>query len=303
MKKLLVLGGGIMGSGIAAGFQVYGWDVQVMSPSAKTRETLPSRVAAACAQLEPSGMAPGGLRVHGALDQVDWSDLDMVIEAVTEDLQLKQQLLKQVEEFASPKTVIASNTSTLPIADLAKGLRHPERVVGAHYFMPAHIVPLVEVVGWDGSDPELVQRVVRWFEAINKKPIWVKKDVPGFVANRIQHALMREALYLIDAGVASPEDIDIAVRYGFGFRFIACGPILQKEMSGWDTNAAAGTAVYPHLSNSTDFSPTILAQLKQGRRGMKDLKGLWDWTEASVAETRAKIDKRLQAGLAILRGM
>jgi 3-hydroxybutyryl-CoA dehydrogenase len=169
--------------------------------------------------------------------------------------------------------------------------------------MPAHIVPLVEVVGWDGSDPELVQRVLRWFEEINKKPIWVKKDVPGFVANRIQHALMREALYLIDAGVASPEDIDIAVRYGFGFRFIACGPILQKEMSGWDTNAAAGTAVYPHLCNTTDFSPTVLAKLKQGRRGMKDLKGLWDWTEASVAEARAKIDKRLQAGLAILRGM
>lgn len=131
----------------------------------------------------------------------------------------------------------------------------------------------------------------------------MKKDIPGFVANRIQHALMREALYLIDEGVASPEDIDVAVRFGFGFRFIACGPILQKEMSGWDTNAAAGTALYPNLTSSTVFSPTILAKLAQGRRGMKDLAGIWDWTESSVAETRAEIDARLKAGLLILKSM
>jgi 3-hydroxybutyryl-CoA dehydrogenase len=302
-KQLLVLGGGIMGCGIAAGFQVHGWDVQVMTPSAKTRDTLPERVALARAQLDAPEVPIGALRIHAALNQVDWPDVDLVIEAVTEDLALKQALLKEVDAFASIHTVIASNTSTLPIADLAQGLAHPERVVGAHYFMPAHIVPLVEVVGWQGSNPDCVQRVIRWFEEIGKKPIWVKKDIPGFVANRIQHALMREALYLIDTGVASPEDVDVAVRYGFGFRFVACGPILQKEMSGWDTNAAAGSAVYPHLNNSTEFSPLILEQLKQGRRGMKDLKGLWDWTEGSVAETRAQIDKRLQAGLRILKDL
>jgi len=292
-----------MGSGIAAVFQGHGWDVQVMSPSEKTRETLEVRVVAARDQMDPTGLQFGALRSLASLVQVEWSELDLVIEAVTEDLALKQSLLRQVEEFASECTVIASNTSTLAISSISQGLKNPGRVLGAHFFMPAHIVPLVEVVGCDSSDSGCAQKLIRWLEEVGKRPIWVKKDIPGFVANRIQHALMREALYLIDEGVASPEDIDVAVRFGFGFRFIACGPILQKEMSGWDTNAAAGTALYPNLTSSTVFSPTILAKLAQGRRGMKDLAGIWDWTESSVAETRAEIDARLKAGLLILKSM
>jgi len=129
----------------------------------------------------------------------------------------------------------------------------------------------------------------------------VKKDVPGFVGNRLQHAMMREALYLIADGVTDAEGIDTAVRQGFGFRFIACGPMMQKEMSGWDTNYAVGEALYPHL-HTEQVPPQFLKDMvAKGRLGMKAKAGMWDWDDAKIAKEKARIEKALQAGFAILR--
>ena len=129
----------------------------------------------------------------------------------------------------------------------------------------------------------------------------MKKDVPGFVGNRLQHAMLREALYLIDDGICDAEGVDTAVRYGFGFRFIACGPILQKEMSGWDTNYSVGSALYPHLYKN-DGPPRMLKELvEQGRIGMKAKHGFWEWDDEKIAQEKARIEKALQAGMAILK--
>jgi 3-hydroxybutyryl-CoA dehydrogenase len=129
----------------------------------------------------------------------------------------------------------------------------------------------------------------------------VKKDVPGFVGNRIQHAMLREALYLIDDGICDAEAIDIAVRYGFGFRFIACGPIMQKEMSGWDTNLLVGTALYPELYKN-DAPPKMLKEMvERNHLGMKTKRGMWEWTDEAIAKEKAGIERRLQAGMAILK--
>jgi 3-hydroxybutyryl-CoA dehydrogenase len=167
--------------------------------------------------------------------------------------------------------------------------------------MPAHLVPLVEVVSSDATDPTIAQEVVALMKKLGKAPIWVKKDVPGFVGNRIQHAMMREALYLIDEGICDAEAVDTAVRYGFGFRFIACGPIMQKELSGWDTNYLVGSALYPHLYKN-DGPPKMLKEMVDKKHlGMKTKRGFWEWTEEKMAKEKARIEKALQAGMEILK--
>ena len=172
---------------------------------------------------------------------------------------------------------------------------------GTHYFMPAHVVPLVEVVLGTASDAALGARVCELFTATGKKPVLVKKDIPGFLANRIQHALMREALYLIDAGIASPEDVDLAVRYSFGFRYAAVGPILQKEISGWDTVRSAAAAIYPSLSNTAEVSNCLNKLVEDGHAGMKSGQGFFPWPPAAIADTKRSYEKKLQAAFAILK--
>lgn len=299
-QRLAVIGGGTMGADIAAVFLAGGWPVDLMSPSASTRDGLPTRVTRALARLDAPPLAAQQLRVHAALDELAWQHIDLVVEAVTEDLALKQSLFRQVEQRVSPDTILASNTSNFAIGSIAQALQRPRRLLGMHFFMPAHLVPLVEVVSSEHTDPALAEGTVALLKGLGKMPIWVKKDVPGFVGNRLQHAMMREALYLIEDGVATAEEIDLAVRYGFGFRFMACGPMLQKEMSGWDTNQRAGAALYPHLHNESCYPPGMEHMVRQGHTGMKALRGVWQWTEQSASDAKADIERRLQAALALL---
>ena len=299
-RNVVIIGGGVMGGDIATVYAAGGWGVHVVSPSQKTRDALPARVKAGLQKVGAEAGAAANMKVSALFEDVDWSGVDMVVEAVTEDLALKRSLFAEVEALAGADVPIASNTSNFQIGEVGKGLKHRERVLGLHFFMPAHLVPLVEVISADATDPAIAQRVFADMKDLGKAPIWVKKDVPGFVGNRIQHAMMREALYLIADGICDPEGVDTAVRFGFGFRFIACGPILQKEMSGWDTNYLVATALYPHLYKN-DGPPPFLKELYEKRRlGMKTKHGLWEWTEETIAQEKARIEKALQAGLAIL---
>jgi 3-hydroxybutyryl-CoA dehydrogenase len=298
---VVVIGGGIMGGDIAIIYAANGWRVDVMSPSEKTRAALPARIEAGLKKL---GAEPGRARnvsTHATFEAIDWASVGMVVEAATEDLALKQQLFAQLERLAGPDVPLASNTSNFPIGEIGKKLEHRGRVLGLHFFMPAHLVPLVEIVSADATDAAVAQEVVELMRALGKAPIWVKKDVPGFVGNRIQHAMMREALYLIEDGICDPEAVDTAVRYGFGFRFIACGPIMQKEMSGWDTNYFVASALYPHLYRN-DGPPKVLKGLvDKGHLGMKTKHGFWEWTDEKIAKEKARIETALQAGMAILK--
>jgi 3-hydroxybutyryl-CoA dehydrogenase len=300
-SDVVIIGGGIMGGDIAIIYAANGWNVHVMSPSAKTREALAPRIEAGLKKLGGQSTSARHLKTYSKLSDIDWARISMVVEAATEDLPLKQRLFAEVEALAGADVPIASNTSNFPIGEIGKNLKHRERVLGLHFFMPAHLVPLVEVVSSDATDPKVAEAVVDLMKKLGKAPIWVKKDVPGFVGNRIQHAMMREALYLIEDGIVSPEGIDIAVRYGFGFRFIACGPIMQKEMSGWDTNFLVASALYPHLYKN-DTPPRIIKEMtEKNRLGMKTKQGFWQWDDQKIAKEKARIEKALQAGMSILK--
>lgn len=300
-SHVVIIGGGIMGGDIASVYAAGGWKVHVVSPSQKTRDALAARVHAGVQKIGADASLAANVTAHAKFEEIDWSRVENVVEAVTEDLALKQSLFAEVEALAGPDVPIMSNTSNFPIGEIGEHLKNRRRVLGLHFFMPAHLVPLVEVVSSDATDPDIAQRMVDLMRTLGKAPIWVKKDVPGFVGNRIQHAMMREALYLIDEGICDAEAVDTAVRYGFGFRFIACGPIMQKELSGWDTNYFVASALYPHLYKN-DGPPKLLKDMVDKKHlGMKTKRGFWEWTEEKMAREKARIERALQAGMAILK--
>jgi 3-hydroxybutyryl-CoA dehydrogenase len=300
-SHVAIIGGGIMGGDIAIMFAAGGWKVHVMSPSEKTRDALPSRIATGLKKLAAPQAMKANVKTYAKLESLPWKDIGLVVEAALEDLPLKQKVFAQLESFAGPEVPLTTNTSNFLIRDIGKALKRRGRVAGLHFFMPAHLVPLVEIVSAEFTDPKVAEGLVALMKSLDKAPIWVKKDVPGFVGNRIQHAMLREAFYLINDGVVDAEGVDTAVRFGFGFRFIACGPILQKEMSGWDTNYLVSGGLYPHLYDSKTPPPIVKAMVEKGHLGMKSKRGFWQWTDESIARERARIERCLQAGMTILR--
>jgi len=296
-----IIGGGIMGGDIATIFAAGGWNVHVMSPSGKTRDALPARLNAGLAKLAADPAKSALVRTYASLEAIPWQQVDLVIEAATEDLALKQQLFARIEALARPEIPLTSNTSTIPIGAIGQHLKTRSRVAGLHYFMPAHLVPLVEIIRAEHTDKAVVDWLEQSQRELGKEPVRVNKDIPGFLGNRLQHAMMREALYLVADGVVTPEAVDTAVRYGFGFRFLACGPMLQKEMSGWDTNLYAGGSVYPHLYTEKTPPQFLKDMVAKGHIGMKARRGLWEWTDEGIAKEKARIEKALQAALQILQ--
>ena len=289
-----------MGVGIVAMFQGGGWKVDVVSRSASTRDGL----AAACAKALAGMGKPqdvSGLKTYATLPEASWSGIDIAVETVTEDLALKQKIFAEMETLARPDCALTSNSSSFPIGEIGKGLKTQSRMMGLHFFMPAHLIPLVEVVRSVHTDIPLAEKVGAIMASLGKRPVQVKKDVIGFLGNRIQGALMREALWLIEQGVASPEDIDATVRLSFGFRYAAAGPIVQKEHSGWDTTCAVAKIIWPDLSKADGPPPVLQKNVDEGRLGFKTRHGFFAWDDASIAIERARYERALRKCLEIFR--
>ncbi|HEX7955206.1 MAG TPA: 3-hydroxyacyl-CoA dehydrogenase NAD-binding domain-containing protein [Burkholderiales bacterium] len=297
-KRAVVIGGGTMGADVAAIFAAGGMGVDIVQRPGRTRDTLQARVQRSVNEL---GAAKFDISAHDALSDVAWKEVGIVVESVSEDLALKRNIFAELEAHAPPHIALTSNSSSFPISQIGAGLKTRQRMLGLHFFMPAHMVPLVEVVKSDATDAAMVQAVFDLMRKLRRKPVMVAKDITGFLANRMQHALMREAWSLIERGIATPEDVDIAVRYGFGFRYIAAGPILQKEMSGLDTNFLASSTVFPDLCNDAVPAAILAAKVKAGEIGMKSGKGFYDWPAEKMAKTRARYQAALKSALEILK--
>ena len=301
MTRIVVLGTGIMARGIAAAFVAAGVPVVLLGRTLE-RATIASQDSATIAAGLPrhAGVASAACSAGQIASWSDWNDVELVIETVAEELALKQQLFASLDQRVPAHIPIGSNSSSYPISRISAGLTTPGRMFGVHYFMPAQIVPLVEIVLGEHSDAVLAEQVCALYRRVGKSPVLVRKDIPGFLANRIQHALMREALALIDSGIATPEDVDLAVRHSFGFRYAAVGPILQKEISGWDTVLRAATEIYPSLSNSSEPAACLQQLVADGRTGMKKGAGFMQWPAQKAAAVRADYDRKLAAAFAIL---
>ena len=299
--KVIIIGTGIMGTGIVAGLIAQRIPTVLLGRDAARCAGAIRNATQIAAGLVADAKADASRVEAGLIDAwSDWERASIVIETVAEDLALKRALFRDLDARVPAHIPLGSNSSSYPISKIAAGLSTRRRMFGAHYFMPAEIVPLVEVVLGADSDAELGLKVCELFTAMKKKPVLVKKDIAGFLANRIQHALMREALSLIDAGIASPEDVDLAVRYSFGFRYAAVGPIMQKEISGWDTTLRAGTEIYPTLSNTATVPACLAERVAQGKIGMKSGEGFLKWTPDSIKAAKAEYERKLKAAFALL---
>ena len=296
-----VIGMGLMGCDIAAILLAGGWRVDAVETNRDAWDKARARVRSSLTQLEADPERVANLTLRAALADMPFAGTDVVVEAVPEKLALKQQVFSELDTRVPPHVPIASNASGFRITDIARDCATRNRMANLHFFLPAHLVPGVEVVRGEYTDPAVCDRLFDIMTQCGRKPIRVQKDLPGFLANRIQHALMREAFACIDQGLASAEDVDAAVRYCFGFRYVAAGPITQKELAGLETQLAAGATIYPSLCNSPDPSPTLVRLVAENRLGPKTGRGFRDWPADVTAKERARYETALLAALRIFR--
>ncbi len=302
MKKVVVVGTGIMAVGIAAGFLATNMSVILLGRSKSRADEFVNEIEQLTSTINPNWQDTGAQVITGEMNTwSDWDEVVWVIETVSEDMALKQKVFAMLDQQVPPHIPIGSNSSGFPISKISAGLPTANRMLNAHYFMPAHIVPLVEVVLGEKSDPAIGAQVCEMYRAAGKKPVLVKKDIPGFLANRIQHALMREALSLVDAGIATPDDVDAAVRYSFGFRYAAVGPMTQKEISGWEGMAGASVEIWPDLYNVKELQPCMAKLIEEGKYGMKSKEGFRTWSDEEIAQMRKKYNARLKAAFNVLQ--
>lgn len=303
-----IIGTGTMAAGIAAGFIAHSIPTAILGRSKEKANHCLQKALALASKIGFHGTDASRNLTDIQAKQVSttieewhrWDQCFWVIETVAENLALKQEIFAYLDSRVPVNIPIGSNSSGFPISKIASGLKTANRMMGAHYFMPAEVVPLVEIVMGEKTESAFAEEVCQLYKAINKKPVLVKKDIPGFLANRIQHALMREALSLVQEGIASPEDIDDAVRYSFGFRYAAVGPMTQKEISGWDGMANAAKEIYPSLSNITTLPPIVEQLMSEGKTGMKSGEGFRKWSPEEIEQVSDSYSKRLKAAFDVL---
>ena len=295
----LVVGGGTMGADVALVLARAGCHTVVLELSDVRRQSLDAYFENGLRTLNIEHKR-ALLSTCASMDQLDWQKIDLVIECIPEKLELKQVLFAELGQRSRADTVLCSNSSSFPISAISAGLGSAGRMLGLHFFMPAHLVPLVEVVLGERSAPALGAALCAFMRSSGMVPVLVRKDLPGFLANRLQHALAREAFSMIDAGIASAEDVDAAVRFGFGFRFLAAGPVLQRDHAGLDVHCAAAASMYPSLAANTTPAQALSGRVASGQLGMKSGAGFFPWSAEAIAVERQRYDAMLMAGLRLI---
>jgi len=293
MKTITVIGAGMMGPGIAQVFAAHGHPVQIHNRTLEKLNGVKERVRANLSRMADFALAerqeiPAILeRIHLTTDLSEaCRGATVVIETITEDLRMKQELFAELDRLCPPETVLCSNTSVMSITEIGALTRRRERILGTHFYQPPFLVPLVEVVRTEATAPEHMDAVFNLLQDAGKVPVRVQKDVPGFIANRMQHALWREAFALIDEGVCDAETVDIAVRNSFGMRLPVLGPVTNADLVGLDFTFAIHSYVLPHLNASPSPSSTLRARVEQGKLGFKTKSGFLDWTDESATAVR-----------------
>lgn len=300
-EQAAIIGMGLMGCDIAAIFLAGGWRVAAQEPVEAAWPEKRARVRVALGQLGADPALEAGLTLHAALAEMPFADCACVVEAAPERMELKRAVFAELDRLVPAAIPIGSNASGYRITEISRDCATKARMCNLHFFLPAHLVPGVEVVKGEATEAWVVDRFFVIMESLGRMPIRVARDEPGFLANRIQHALMREAFSCIDSGLATAEDVDRAVRYCFGFRYLAAGPILQKELAGLETQLAAAATIYPSLNTSPEPSPGLAKLVAENRLGPKTGRGYRDWPPERAAEERARYERVLTAAQPLLR--
>jgi 3-hydroxybutyryl-CoA dehydrogenase len=311
MKEInivLVVGAGVMGHGFAQVFALNGIDVFLVDQSQELldraqgwiRENLEFMVELELIKSPEIEAALKRIRFASDLEG-SAAKADYVLEAISEDLELKKSLFKQLGSLAGTDVILATNTSSYDINELANVTQNPQRVLGTHWFHPPPITPAVEIIPADATSQQTIDQAIALMERIGKFPTMCK-SAPGFVANRIQFAMAAEALAIVDEGLASPQEVDRIVKSSFGFRLSAFGPFEITDQAGLDTYRAIFEYLYNKLDREQFKPPRILSDLiDQGRLGLKSEKGFYDHEDGAAEALKRKRDSRLYARLKIFR--
>jgi 3-hydroxybutyryl-CoA dehydrogenase len=291
--KIAVIGAGLMGHGIAQVFAVAGHDVTITDNLTSSLDSAKARIAASLKDLGDDECAVERVTPHRDLAAAVHA-ADYVVEAISENLQLKQALFSEVEKNVRPDTILASNTSVIPITDIMGSLTHRERALGTHWWNPPTLVPLVEVIGTQWTSPQVIDFTMTLHAAAGKKPAHVKKDVPGFIGNRLQHALWREAISLVERGICDAETVDMVIKAAFGRRLAVLGPLENADLVGTDITLAIHQTVLPDIEHRPGPSPYLEQLVIDGKLGFKSGEGFRKWTPDQQAALRAKVVQHLK---------
>lgn len=300
IKRISVIGAGLMGHGIAQEFALAGYEVYLHDLSIDKLQSALKRVQENLEWLAQSGLVPRS-KIEGVAERIKTTtifnealvDADIVIEAAFENLELKQQIFRDLDANCPDRTILASNTSTLVPSLLSSVTRRPDRVLVAHYYNPPYLLPLVEVVRGPKTSEDSVATLCALLKKIGKLPVIVQKEVPGFIGNRLQAALLREAISIVENGIASPEAVDIVVKNSFGRRLATSGVFESIDLAGLDLLHSALPYLLPHLESSTEPSSLLQEKVLRKELGVKTGKGFYDWTPESAELLRKRIGMAL----------
>lgn len=301
IKKIAIIGAGRMGLGIGQEIAVAGYDVifhdineellkQITPQIKQNLQNLVTRGIMDEKLLQPSLQR---IKTTSNLEEAG-KDADLVIEAVIENLELKQEVFAKLDQICPEHTILASNTSTLMPSMMASATKRPDRVLIAHYFYPAYLMPLVEIVRSEKTSDESVNTVYDFMKEIGKKPIVCQKEVPGFIANRLQIIFEREAFHMVQRGIATAQDVDNAVKYSFGRRMGFAGPFeILEHNEGYDMTVECEKYLLPDMDTSDEPYPLILEMVEKGTIGLRSGKGFYDWTPEFTEEWEKGMEKNL----------
>jgi 3-hydroxybutyryl-CoA dehydrogenase len=292
--RIAVIGAGLMGHGIAQVFALAGHDVAITDSHPPTLASAKDRIFANLKDLGDDLAALERIHVCASLDEAV-AQAEFIVEAVRENLGIKQKLFADVERAARGDAILASNTSVIPITAIMGGLENPARALGTHWWNPPYLVPLVEVIATEWTTPAAIDFTIKLHADVGKIPVHVKKDVPGFVGNRLQHALWREAISLVENDICDAETVDTVIKAAFGRRLAVLGPLENADLVGTDLTLAIHQTVLPAIDARPGPSPYLESLVAQGKLGMKSGEGFRTWTPEQQAELRARVLGHLKA--------
>ena len=300
IKKITLLGAGMIGNGLALHFAKAGYEITLYS---RTQQTIDKAIESTRSNLSLLLQKPAGSneiekivgRIKTTTDlKKSVANSPIIIESVAENLKIKQDLFKELDEICPRETILATNTSVISISEIASQSKNRSRILGTHFWFPPYLIPLVEVIKGKDTSDEVMELTYQFMKKAGKHPIRCMKDVPGFVANRLQHALWREAISIVEHGIADAATVDEAIKNSIGIRLAVLGPVENADMVGLDLTLAIHNTVLKDLEASPNPSPLLLEKVKKGELGFKSGKGFYDkWTQEDITRVRSNLLKYL----------
>jgi 3-hydroxybutyryl-CoA dehydrogenase len=300
LEHIAIIGAGLMGHGIAQIFASHGHRVSLVDVSDEILTKALENIRANLMLLAKNGIGNKKdiestikrVRLTRNLEEAA-SKAQFVIEAVSEDLGLKQALFQKTDAICPSDTVLTTNTSVISISEIAAKATRKDRIVGTHFWNPPYLVPLVEVVMGEETSPWTTDLTIDLLKSVGKHPVRVKKDVPGFVGNRLQHALWREAISIVEQGIADPATVDEVVKKGFGIRLPVLGPLENADMVGLDLTLQIHDYILKHIERSTQPSPLLKQKVEEEELGFKTGQGFQKWTPDTMEQCRKRLLEHL----------